>query len=251
MVSNQNKDPKKARKQLRVRKKERTKQAILTEAEKLFSEKPMNEVSLEDIAEAAFVSRTTVYNYFKNKEEIFFSIGTQAFKEANEFIEKDFPSDLSGIELVLNLCERDFRENLEEPLHDKIVREAYNLINYRNISMEEIHDRITEITETSKFKELFENFEEPYLIEFYMQMQKQRDFWIRAVRNGKMDNTIKIDLEDVQIVEFLYMLLMGIADEMKLRKSILNRIRMDNETVIRNLLNLIEIFLKNESNIKK
>jgi AcrR family transcriptional regulator len=251
MTQNQDKHLKKDKKQLRVRKKERTKQEILKAAEKFFSEKPMSEVSLEDIAEAAFVSRTTVYNYFKNKDEIFFSIGTQAYKEANELIEKDFPSDLSGIEQVLNLCERGFRENLEEPLHDKIVRESFNRINYRNIPMEEIHNKINENIGTTKFKELIESFEEPYLIEFYIQAQKHRDVWIRAVRNGKMDNTIKINLEDVQIVEFLYMLLMGIADMVELRKSILNRIRLDNETVIINLMNLITKFLKNESKIKK
>jgi hypothetical protein len=113
--------------------------------------------------------------------------------------------------------------------------------------MEEIDDRAAESIGTTKFKELFETFEEPYLIEFYIQVQKNRDFWIRAVKNGKRDKTIKIDLEDIQILQFLYMLMMGIADQMELRKSILNGIRMDKETIIKISLNLIAIFLKNES----
>ncbi|MFX0087316.1 MAG: hypothetical protein ACFFAU_16820 [Candidatus Hodarchaeota archaeon] len=68
---------------------------------------------------------------------------------------------------------------------------------------------------------------------------------MRALRNGKKDKTITVDVEDVQIVEFLYMLMMGIIEQMELRKSILNRIRVDNETVIRNLLPLMTKFLKN------
>jgi hypothetical protein len=104
----------------------------------------------------------------------------------------------------------------------------------------------TENIGTTKFKELFENFKEPYLIELYIVLQKHRDFWMRAVRNGKMDNTITIDLEDVQIVEFLYMLMLGIIEQVELRKSILTRIRVDKETVIRNSLNLIAVFLRNE-----
>ena len=90
MTPNQDKHIEKNKRQLRVRKKERTKKEILTEAEKFFSEKPMREVSLEDIAEAAFVSRTTLYNYFQNKDEIFFTLGMQAFKKMNEDIKKKF-----------------------------------------------------------------------------------------------------------------------------------------------------------------
>ena len=250
MVLNQDKDSKKDKRQLRVRKKERTKQEILKAAEEFFSDNPMSEVSIEDIAEAAFVSRTTVYNYFKNKDEIFFTVGTQTYEEANEFLENNFPSGLPGIEQVLYICEHGFRRSIERPLNNEIIRESLKhnsfrlytqiLLDYRNIPME------GNIGST-KFKELFETFEEPYLIKFYTQVQRNRDFWIRAVNNGKKDKTIRIDLEDIQILQFLYMLMMGIADQMELRKSILNRIRMDKETIIRNSLNLIALFLKNES----
>ena len=60
----------KEKRQLRDRKKERTKEEILAVAEKFYSEKPINEVRLEDIAETAFVSRTTIYNYFKDKDDL-------------------------------------------------------------------------------------------------------------------------------------------------------------------------------------
>ncbi|MFX1248142.1 MAG: TetR/AcrR family transcriptional regulator [Promethearchaeota archaeon] len=247
MALNQDKHIEKEKRQLRVRKKERTKQTILTEAEKFFSEKPMNEVSLEDIAEAAFVSRTTLYNYFQNKDEIFFTLGMQAFKKMNEDIKKNFPSDLTGHEQILFFCEHGLRANFERPLNEKIIRESFNRMNHRDASIEEMYYKIAENIGTTKFKKLFENSKEPYLIELYIELQKHRDFWMRAVRKGKIDKTITVDLEDVQIVEFLYILMLGLNEQVELRKSILNRIRVDNETIIRNFLPLVTKFLKNES----
>ncbi|MFX1506969.1 MAG: hypothetical protein ACFFDC_12770 [Promethearchaeota archaeon] len=67
---------------------------------------------------------------------------------------------------------------------------------------------------------------------------------MRAVRKGKIDKTITIDMEDVQLVEFLYILMLGLNEQLELRKSILNRIRLDNETVLRNFLDIIALFLK-------
>ncbi len=120
-------------------------------------------------------------------------------------------------------------------------------MNHRDASIEEMYYQITENIGTTKFKKLFEDSKEPYLIELYIELQKHRDFWMRAVRKGKIDKTITVDLEDVQIVEFLYILMLGLNEQVELRKSILNRIRMDNETIIRNFLPLVTKFLKNES----
>ena len=96
--------PPKKKNNLRDRKKERTKEEILAVAETFYSKKPINEVLLEDIAEAAFVSRTTIYNYFKNKDDVFFAVGKKVFKELNETIIATLPTDLSGKEQVLFLC---------------------------------------------------------------------------------------------------------------------------------------------------
>ena len=94
----------KEKRQLRYRKKERTREEILAVAERFYSEKPANEILLEDIAEAAFVSRTTIYNYFENKNALFFAVGNKVIKELNEKVTATLPAELSGKEQVLFLC---------------------------------------------------------------------------------------------------------------------------------------------------
>ncbi len=51
-----------------------TKDRILDSAEKLFVEKGYAETSINDIGESADFSRTSVYQYFTNKEEIYLQI---------------------------------------------------------------------------------------------------------------------------------------------------------------------------------
>ncbi|EHH69484.1 TetR family transcriptional regulator [Gluconobacter morbifer] len=56
--------------QLRQRKKDRTHAALVQEAMRLFSTKGYEETSVEEIAEAAQVSRRTLFRYFPGKADI-------------------------------------------------------------------------------------------------------------------------------------------------------------------------------------
>ena len=57
---------------LRERKKEATRQAISDVATELFVARGFDNVSVAEVAEAAEVSRMTVFNYFPRKEDLFF-----------------------------------------------------------------------------------------------------------------------------------------------------------------------------------
>lgn len=58
---------------LRERKKVQTRRRLLTEATKLFTERGFDQVSVAEIAEAADVSKMTVFNYFDSKEDLVFA----------------------------------------------------------------------------------------------------------------------------------------------------------------------------------
>ncbi|HEY2202048.1 MAG TPA: helix-turn-helix domain-containing protein [Solirubrobacteraceae bacterium] len=55
---------------LRERKKQRTREAIAAAALELFAERGYSRTTLEDIAEAAEVSRATIFAYYDSKEDI-------------------------------------------------------------------------------------------------------------------------------------------------------------------------------------
>lgn len=65
---------------------------ILQSAHKLFIDRGFEEVSIRNIAEAIEYSPATIYLYFKDKNEIFFALHTEAFKKFNAYM-----SDLVNI----------------------------------------------------------------------------------------------------------------------------------------------------------
>ena len=58
----------------RERKKQQTRQKIATVALELFIERGFEQVTVNEVAEAADVSVNTVYNYFPTKEDLFFGL---------------------------------------------------------------------------------------------------------------------------------------------------------------------------------
>jgi AcrR family transcriptional regulator len=63
---------------------ENKRRLIVQTAVKLFSEQPFNKVRLDDVAEAAGVGKGTVYIYFKNKEELYYSLVYEGLAESVE-----------------------------------------------------------------------------------------------------------------------------------------------------------------------
>jgi AcrR family transcriptional regulator len=257
MKTNPSDTSKGVKKRLRTRKKERMKKFILDAAEEFYSKKPMTEVSLSDIAEAVFVSRKTIYNYFKNKDDVFFAIGNRVFKNLNETIAGNLTTELSGKEQVLLLCEKTFKDGEENPIVLKITREFYDRIKNMNLSAEDIFNdlakklgpstlnNLIEDSESSVSVDLQELFDEPNFGEFFIQLLRNGNLWLRAIRKGKKDKTIRNDLPDMQIVLYITMLMNGLIDEMALRQANKDRMGIERDTIISNTLNLIGAFLDN------
>jgi AcrR family transcriptional regulator len=228
---------------------------ILAVAEKFYSEKSINEMLLEDIAETAFVSRTTIYNYFKNKDDVLFAVGNKVFKELNETIESTLPTELSGKEQVLFLCAKTFKDGNENPIILKVTRDTFNHIKNMRLTPEAIiEDIIKKVGQTTFYKlvgdlsqledfEFEKYFEEPHFVKFYVQMLRNCELWLKAIRKGKKDKTILNGLEDVLIVQYLTMLMNGLLSEMELRRTASNEMGIERKIIIDNTLNLIAHFL--------
>lgn len=97
---------------------QKTKKAILDAAVAIFVEKGVANASLEEIAQAAGVSRGAVYWHFQNKMEIFDALHQRLYCPVAEMIlqdlEKDYPRPLEQLE---ELCTRfllDLETNLQQ-----------------------------------------------------------------------------------------------------------------------------------------
>jgi AcrR family transcriptional regulator len=229
---------------LRNKKKERTEMEILKVTHSLLLERQIDDVTVEDIAEEAFLSRKTIYNYFKNKNDIFFGLGAQILQNANEYTENNFPTHLTGIEQLLFFCDNSFKGRREMLAFFSILAKFYKYITYKDIPIEDIHEYFVEDKGTRERKKTVGHLEEPNLINFYIGLARNAELWIRADKNGKNEGTINNELEDEQIVNHLYVMISGIVYGMNLNKPMLKRIGLEEETIVNNTLDLIAIFLK-------
>jgi AcrR family transcriptional regulator len=104
---------------LRERKKRQTRDAIATAAMRLFGERGFDAVTVEEIAQAADVSRKTVFNHFPTKEDLVFLRGEERRAALVEAI-RARPPGTSIVEpfrsLTLEYLDRIEREPVEQTL---------------------------------------------------------------------------------------------------------------------------------------
>jgi AcrR family transcriptional regulator len=83
----------------RSRKRLATRQTISDTATRLFIERGFDKVTVDEIAEAADVSRMTVFNHFSRKEDMFFDLDDEAREDLLAVLDKR-KKDVSPIEAL-------------------------------------------------------------------------------------------------------------------------------------------------------
>ena len=78
---------------IRERKKADTRRALVDAASELFAERGVQATTMDDIAQAAGMSRTSVFNYFGHKEMILCEIGARYVREIADPLREGEPRD--------------------------------------------------------------------------------------------------------------------------------------------------------------
>lgn len=82
---------------------ERTEQALLETAKRLFLERGYEHVTLQDIADACGLTRGAIYHHFRSKEEVVDAVTTRLFQETTPFARLREDPSLSGLERLRRL----------------------------------------------------------------------------------------------------------------------------------------------------
>jgi TetR/AcrR family transcriptional regulator len=78
---------------------------IIDAAERLFFSNDYENITMNDIAEEAEMARGTLYQYFKNKDDIYAAIAIRAAKIIGESFKELLTKDQKGIEKMRSICE--------------------------------------------------------------------------------------------------------------------------------------------------
>ncbi len=78
-------------------KKEKKREVIIEAASLLFSQKNYHEVMMEEVAQHISVAKGTLYNYFKSKEELYFSIMTLRMRNLVDSLNEKIKTESSSI----------------------------------------------------------------------------------------------------------------------------------------------------------
>ena len=79
-------------------------QHILQAAERLFTNGRFHEITLEEVAQAAKVGKGTIYQYFDDKEDLFFQVVTSGVDELCALLHRRVRSDAHFEEQLLDAC---------------------------------------------------------------------------------------------------------------------------------------------------
>jgi len=90
---------------LKTKEREDRKNLILDAAERVFSHKPFNRVSMREIADEAGISASSIYTYFPNQESLFVEAAVRDSSRLIDEIEsmmKTAPPEVHPLDLVVN-----------------------------------------------------------------------------------------------------------------------------------------------------
>ncbi len=107
---------------LRERKKQQTREQIRRTAVRLFLDRGFEEVSVADVADAAGVSKMTVFNYFPAKEDLFFAGSERLFPDLAGAV-RGRTADESPVRAVRRYVRSELESRAEwTGLHDGVAR---------------------------------------------------------------------------------------------------------------------------------
>ncbi|MEJ2720439.1 MAG: TetR/AcrR family transcriptional regulator [bacterium] len=182
----------------REREKEHRRSEIIDAAEKVFFSKGMPNATMEEVADAAELSKGTIYLYFKNKEDLYLAIILRGLAVLEKMFAEASGKHTRGLDKI-----------------EAIGRAFFNFcITYPNYFQAMLY---------------FESIEEVaggemhtgYEVECRAQSTHILDLCAQAVRTGIEDGTLRGDLDPMKTAMTLYGMSVGLLQIVCMKKNML------------------------------
>lgn len=98
-----------------------TRRAILNAAVQLFMKQGYRDFSLRQVARATGYTPTTVYLYFKDKDDLLFHVAMEGFKHFCRELEEAYVSGATPVERLVAIGRAYVRFGLNNPLHYRLM----------------------------------------------------------------------------------------------------------------------------------
>jgi len=212
--------------------------AIYLSASQLFIEREFAEITMEQIAERANISRSTLYNHFRSKQEIYFQLGYDRIKSSNDRLAKLRSLPMTGFETIMTLCSEAFKSIKKNPMYTKII--YLFLLNKNYLTVSKIVDKEIAPKEAQKMLELPEI---KIMVDFLIQLHIYENLWAEFVEKGISDGSITTNLAPTQLVQYLFLIINGTFDQMVLKQYVLQKFELTDEVIFEMTLNIIKRLL--------
>lgn len=113
---------------------QKTKQNILETAMRLFSEKGLENVNVEDVVKEVGVTRGAFYHYFKSREELIASVMYKSFEYDNPYLLADKQEGLNALEKFRFIAKLSLRSHLDtnDSMKAQMKKLANNPVIFKN-----------------------------------------------------------------------------------------------------------------------
>ena len=101
-------------------------QIIMQTAEKLFTDRRIHEITLDEVAQRASVGKGTIYRYFQDKDDLFFQVATSGFDEMCALLRREVSKEGTFAEQLLDMCTSisAFFDDRREMFHMMLAEDA-------------------------------------------------------------------------------------------------------------------------------
>jgi TetR/AcrR family transcriptional regulator len=197
----------------KMREKERRRGQIVDSAEKIFLEKGLEGTTMEEIADAAELSKGTLYLYFKSKEELYFTVNMRGLRLLSGILASVIDNQLTAAENILELGRAYIKFSKDYPEYFRTIMTCQS----------------AGLEQTDYFRKnlLFEPGS-PLLV------------FLDVIEKGRIDGTIRSDIPTVELAVTLWSQLTGVLQFVHYRPKIFEVFNLDESRIIQNLFFVLQ-----------